>query len=246
MKITQRTLPGGRLALYRHPWLVRVTHWVNALCLIVLASSGLQILNAHPALYWGQASVFDRPWLRFATGDERAFPGWLTLPSWQDLAAGRRWHFFFAWVFVVNGLVYLLYALTSGRVRRQLLPSREQLRHIGDSLRDHLRLRFPLAEQARGYNVLQQLSYLGVVFGLAPLMWLTGLAMSPGMDARLHVLVSLLGGRQSARTLHFLTATLLTLFLAIHLAAVAAAGPLREIRSMLTGWFVFKAPPEGP
>jgi thiosulfate reductase cytochrome b subunit len=245
MKVTQRALGGGRLAIYRHPWAVRLTHWVNALCLLVLLASGLQILNAHPALYWGEASFFDRPWITFGAGNERAFPQWLTLPSWQDLAAGRRWHFFFAWAFVANGLTYLVYAFASGRLRRLLLPSRTQLENVGRSIIDHLRLRFPDQEQARGYNVLQQLSYLAVVFGLLPLMWLTGLTMSPGMDARLHFLVTLFGGRQSARTLHFLTATLLTLFFVIHLAAVVAAGPLREMRSMLTGWLVIKAPREG-
>jgi thiosulfate reductase cytochrome b subunit len=245
MKITQRTLPGGRLGLYRHPLLIRLTHWINALCLLVLLTSGLQILNAHPALYWGNASAFDRPWLAFRFSGEHAFPSWLTLPSWQDLAAGRRWHFFFAWAFVVNGLTYLIYALASGRVGRLLLPTRMQLAHIGRSIADHLRLRFPAEEEVRGYNVLQQLSYLSVVFVLLPLMLLTGLTMSPGMDARLHFLLALFGGRQSARTLHFLTATLLTLFFFIHIAAVLAAGPLREIRSMLTGWFVVKSPPEG-
>lgn len=244
MRITQRTLPGGRLALYRHPLLVRVTHWINALCLLVLLTSGLQILNAHPALYWGQVSTFAHPWLALSTHGH-AFPSWITLPSWQDLAGGRRWHFFFAWIFVLNGLTYLIYALVSGRVRELLLPSRTQLSHIGSSFMDHLRLRFPAEELARGYNVLQQLSYLAVVFLLLPLMLLTGLTMSPGMDAGLHFLVVLFGGRQSARTLHFLTASLLTLFFFIHVAAVLAAGPLREIRSMLTGWLVLKAPREG-
>jgi thiosulfate reductase cytochrome b subunit len=245
MKITQRTLPGGRLALYRHPLVIRLTHWVNALCLLVLLTSGLQILNAHPYLYWGNASAFDRPWLALGFGGEHGFPPWITLPSWQDLASGRRWHFFFAWIFVLNGLAYLVYALASGRVGRLLLPSRNQLAHIGRSIVEHLRLRFPSEELARGYNVLQQLSYLAVVFVLLPLMLLTGLTMSPGMDARLHFLLELFGGRQSARTLHFLTATLLTLFFCIHIAAVLAAGPLRELRSMLTGWFVIKSPPEG-
>lgn len=243
MKIRQRTLPGGRLALYRHPVVVRVTHWLNALCLLVLLTSGLQILNAHPALYWGQVSTFSRPWIALSSGGGHAFPPWLTLPSWQDLAAGRRWHFFFAWIFVLNGLTYLVYALISGRVRELLLPSRVQLSHIGKSIVDHLRLRF--ADEERGYNVLQQLSYLAVVFLLLPLMVLTGLTMSPGMDARLHFLLALFGGRQSARTLHFLTAMLITLFFFIHIAAVIAAGPLREMRSMLTGWFVTKAPREG-
>ena len=237
---SERALTGGRIALYRHPLAVRVTHWVNAVCLLVLVMSGLQILNAHPALYWGEASAFDHPFLSFGAGDGPAFPSWITLPGWQDLASGRSWHFFFAWMFVLNGLGYLGYALSSGRVSRVLTPDRQQLRHIGRSLRDHLRLRFPQGEEARRYNVLQKLSYLGVLFGLLPLMLLTGLTMSPGMDARLHFLTALFGGRQSARTLHFFTASALVLFFVIHIAAVVVAGPLNETRSMLTGWFVIK------
>jgi thiosulfate reductase cytochrome b subunit len=235
-----------RLALYRHPLPVRLTHWVNALCLLVLLPSGLQILNAHPALYWGQTSDFAHPWLALAADGEHAAPPWLTLPGWQDLAAGRRWHFFFAWVFVVNGLAYLTYCLGSGRLRRLLVPRDGQLKRIGHTLMDHLHFRFPAEELARGYNVLQQLSYLVVILVLLPLMVLTGLTMSPGVDAWLHFLPALLGGRQSARTLHFLTAMLLILFFLIHILAVLLAGPVREIRSMISGWLIIKTPTEGP
>jgi thiosulfate reductase cytochrome b subunit len=245
MNVTERRLPDGWLALYRHPLPVRLTHWLNALCLFVLLPSGLQILNAHPALYWGQTSNFGQPWLALAPEGQHAAPSWLTLPGWQDLAAGRRWHFFFAWVLVVNGLAYLIYCAGSGRLRRLLLPRRGQLEHIGRSLLDHLNLRFPAAELARGYNVLQQLSYLAVILVLLPLMVLTGLTMSPGVDAWLN-LPALLGGRQSARTLHFLAAALLTLFFLIHILAVLMAGPVREMRSMISGWLVIKAPTEGP
>jgi thiosulfate reductase cytochrome b subunit len=141
---------------------------------------------------------------------------------------------------VLNGLVYLGYALGSGRLRRVLAPDREQLRSIGRSLADHLRLRFPHGDAARRYNVLQKLSYLAVLFGLLPLMLLTGLTMSPGMDARLQWLTALFGGRQSARTVHFFTAAALVAFFLIHILAVLAAGPLNEMRSIVTGWFVIK------
>ncbi len=217
---------------------VRLTHWVNALCLLLLLMSGLQILNAHAALYWGETSPFDRPWISFGSGDEPAFPGWMILPGWQDLASGRRWHFFFAWLFVLNGLAYVVYALVSGRVRRVLAPDRNQLRGIGRTLVDHLRLRFAHGEAARQYNVLQKLTYLAVLFGLLPLMVATGLTMSPGMDARLNFLTVLFGGRQSARSIHFVTAAALVLFFFIHIAAILAAGPLNEMRSIVTGWFV--------
>jgi thiosulfate reductase cytochrome b subunit len=237
----ERTERDGRLAVYRHPLPVRLWHWINVVCLAVLIPSGLQILNAHPALYWGDASTFAHPWVSFAgTGDEPAFPAWITLPGWQDLAGGRRWHFFFAWIFVASGLAYVIYALASRRASRMLWPSGGELRLLGRSIVEHLRLKFPQGEEARRYNVLQKLAYLAVLFGLLPLMVLTGLTMSPGLDARLHLLTELFGGRQSARTIHFLAASALVAFLVIHLVAILAAGPLNELRSMLTGWFVLR------
>jgi thiosulfate reductase cytochrome b subunit len=241
MTTADRTLGQGRIAIYRHPLPVRLTHWMNALCLLVLLLSGLQILNAHPALYWGNDSSFSNPFVAFGSGRGPAFPSWATLPGWQDLSAGRRWHFFFAWLFVFNGLLYVIYALASRRVDKVLAPTGDQLRHIGGSIREHLMLRFPHGEEARSYNVLQKLSYLAVLFGLLPLMVATGLTMSPGMDARLHFLVEVFGGRQSARTLHFLTASTLVLFFIVHIIAVVAAGPLTELRSIITGWFVIRA-----
>ena len=234
-------LKDGSVAVYRHPLLVRITHWINALCLFVLLLSGLQILNAHPALYWGNTSVFSHPFIAFGSGQGPAFPHWLTLPGWQDLAGGRRWHFFFAWLFVLNGFLYVLYALSSRRVSEVLAPTKKQLQNIGGSIREHLRLRFPHGEEARHYNVLQKISYLVVLFGLLPLMVLTGLTMSPGMDARLQLLLEIFGGRQSARTIHFLTAMALVLFFFIHMVAMVAAGPLTELRSIVTGWFVIRS-----
>lgn len=256
----------------RHSLVVRITHWINVLSLLLMLLSGLQIFNAHPALYFGQQSDFAHPWLSMraypapgglegvtrigsaafeTTGflgasdfrghpQARGFPAWLTLPPFRSLALGRRWHFFFAWVFVLNGLAYLLYAFASGRVRGVLWPTGTAVRGIGASLRDHLRLNFPRGEAARRYNVLQQLSYLLVLFGLLPLMLLTGLTMSPAVDARVPALLDLFGGRQSARTLHFFTASALVLFFVIHLLAVLAAGPLNEMRSIVTGWFVIR------
>jgi thiosulfate reductase cytochrome b subunit len=241
MTAADRLLGGGKVAVYRHPVLIRVTHWVNALCLLVLLMSGLQILNAHPALYWGDTSHFDRPFLSLGSTETATFPTWATLPGWHDLGAGRRWHFFFAWIFVANGLTYATYTLASGRLRRNLVPTRDELQHVGRSLLDHLRLRFPQGEAARRYNVLQMSAYLAVLFGLLPLMVISGLAMSPGIDARLHLLSALFGGRQSARSIHFFTAATLLLFFFIHIAAVLAAGPLNETRSIVTGWFVIRS-----
>jgi len=171
----------------------------------------------------------------------RAFPAWLTLPSFQDLAAGRRWHFLFAWCFVINGAAYLVYGLLSGHLRRDLLPKRGELapRHLGQEVIDHARLRFPKGEAARRYNVLQKLSYLAVV-ALLLLMVLTGLTMSPGINAAFPPLLDLFGGRQSARTLHFVCATLVVLFVVVHVAMVLLSGAWNNLRSMITGRYAIE------
>jgi thiosulfate reductase cytochrome b subunit len=232
--------------------------------------SGLQIFNAHPALYLGNDSDFEHPIvemksaldgksgelrgvttvfghpfdthgvLGLSTVDdepvERGFPSWITLPGYQDLATGRRWHFFFAWLLVLNGAAYLGFGFGRGHFRRDLLPAARQWRDVGRSLVDHLRLRFPKGEAARRYNVLQQISYLLVVFVLLPLMVLAGLALSPALDAAVP-LAALFGGRQSARTVHFAIANLLVLFVLIHVVMVLLSGVWNNLRSMVTGWY---------
>lgn len=173
----------------------------------------------------------------------RGFPAWITIPSYRDLAQGRRWHFFFAWLFVINGLVYLVYGFFAGHFRRDLAPSRDQLApaHIAHEIAEHARLRFPKGEEARRYNALQKLAYLGVVFVLLPVMVLTGLTMSPGMDAAVPWLVDLFGGRQSARSIHFIAASLTVLFVIVHLAMVLVSGVWNNLRSMITGRYAIEA-----
>lgn len=172
----------------------------------------------------------------------RAFPAWATIPSFQDLAAGRRWHFFFAWLFVINGILYLSFSLLSGHFRRDLAPTADELspRHLGREVLDHARLRFPEGEEARHYNALQKLTYLAVIVVLLPLMVLTGLTMSPGVDAALPALVEIFGGRQSARTIHFITASALVLFVIVHVAMVVLSGTWNNIRSMITGRYAIQ------
>jgi thiosulfate reductase cytochrome b subunit len=172
----------------------------------------------------------------------RAFPAWATIPSFQDLAQGRRWHFFFAWLFLTNGLVYVAYGFLSGHFRRDLTPKRAQLtmRHLWHEIVDHARLRFPKGAEARQYNVLQKLAYLVVIGILLPLMVLTGLTMSPGIDAAVPALLDLFGGRQSARTIHFITASCLVAFILVHVAMVVLSGPWNNIRSMVTGRYAIK------
>jgi thiosulfate reductase cytochrome b subunit len=167
--------------------------------------------------------------------EDRAFPSWITLPGPQWLAMARRWHFFFAWVLVINGLTYLLYSLASCHLARDLAPSGPDWRGIGQSIRDHLRLRHPHGEAAKRYNILQKLAYLIVIFGLFPLLIVAGLAMSPRLDALWPGWVDLLGGRQSARTIHFVVAWTLVAFVFIHVFEVIISGLWNNLRSMITG-----------
>ncbi|MFO1324685.1 MAG: cytochrome b/b6 domain-containing protein [Burkholderiales bacterium] len=164
-----------------------------------------------------------------------AFPPWLMLPGPQWLSMARSWHFFFAWVFVLNGLAFLLYAVASRHLARDLAPTGDELRGIGASIRDHLRFRHPQGEAAKRYNVLQKLAYLVVIFVLLPLIVLMGLAMSPWLDAVLTGWVDIVGGRQSARSIHFIVAWLLVAFVAIHVFQVIVTGLWNNLRSMITG-----------
>ena len=177
----------------------------------------------------------------------RAFPDWATIPSNYNLAAGRRWHLAFAWILAIGLVGYALGSFANRHVQRDLAPTRSELspRHIWHDIKEHALLRFPTGEAALRYNILQKLSYVGVIFGLIPLMVLSGLGMSPGVDAGWPWIVDLLGGRQSARSIHFITAMLLVLFITVHLLMVLLAGPFNEIRSMITGYFRLPADRQG-
>ena len=172
----------------------------------------------------------------------RAFPSWLTIPDFQWLSMARAWHFFFAWIFVVNGLCYVVYSLWSRHLARDLWPTREQLAAIGQSIKDHLRFRHEKGEAATRYNVLQKLAYLVVIFILLPLVILMGLAMSPRIDALFTGWIDLFGGRQSARTIHFIAAWLIVAFVLIHVFQVIVTGLWNNLRSMITGRY--RVPPE--
>ncbi len=261
--------PNGKL-YYRHTLPIRLMHWINVVAFILLLMSGLQIFNAHPALYWSKSSYSAEPALMQigaqqtsqgqligvtrlfgyefdttgvlgvstdASGNvvARGFPAWITVPSTQWLAMARRWHFFFAWTLVINGVVYLLYSLLSRHLTRDLAPSRRDWRTFGQSIKDHLRFRHPRGEAAKRYNILQKLAYLGVIFGLFPLVIVAGLAMSPGLNSVLPGWIDILGGRQSARTLHFIAAWTLVAFVFIHVFEVVITGLWNNLRSMITG-----------
>ncbi len=176
-----------------------------------------------------------------AAGEEKtwAFPGWATIPTSYSLADGRRWHLFFAWVMAIGLTLYMLWSLIAGHLRRDLHVRRTEWspRHIWHDIKDHARLRFPRGSAAARYGILQKLSYIGVIFVLLPLMIATGLTMSPGLNASAPWLLDLFGGRQSARSIHFIAAWALVAFFLVHILMVLLAGPVNEVRSMITGWF---------
>ena len=169
---------------------------------------------------------------------ERAFPAWATLPGAQWLSMARSWHFFLAWIFVLNGLCYIAYGIASRHFRRDVLPNAADTRSIGRSLKDHLLFRHPQGEAAKHYNVLQKITYLVVIFVLLPAIILMGWAMSPWIGALLPGWVDIVGGRQSARTLHFIAAFLLLAFVLVHVFEVVITGLWNNLRSMITGRFV--------
>lgn len=260
--------------IYRQTGWTRLTHWIWAISLFFLLLSGLQIFNAHPALYVGRQSGFqfsnnvlaigaldsddeatgytDLFGHRFNTTgvlglsgpedeqSERAFPSWATIPSGQDLATGRVVHFFFAWMLSATLLIWLLASAVNGHLRRDLAPRAEDFRRLPHDIADHIRFRF---HHGRDYNTLQKFAYGGVLFVLLPLMILTGLAMSPSMNAAVPFLADLLGGRQTARTIHFATMLLIVVFFIIHMLMILAAGPINELRSIITGWYRTDLPP---
>ena len=167
----------------------------------------------------------------------RAFPYWITIPSGYDLQAARRWHFTFAWILAIALTLYMLRSLWNGHVRNDLHIRRREwsLSHIWHDIKDHARLRFPTGAAARDYNILQKFAYISVIFVLLPLIIFTGLTMSPAMNAAWPWLLDLFGGRQSARSIHFLCAFGLVGFFFVHMAMVILAGPVNEVRSMITG-----------
>jgi len=258
----------------RHKLATRITHWINVVAFLMLLFSGLAIFNAHPALYWGQKTDFDRPWLAMtatpapggklvghtkvggadivttgllgaSTGVDgkpqaRGFPTWLTLPPYKALVDGRHWHFFFAWLLVLNGLAYLAFGFWNGHLPKDLWPTRQDLKEIPHEIVTHAKLQFPKDERATRYNVLQKMAYGGVIVAFFVLI-LAGLTLSPRLDAGFH-LPDLFFGRQSARSIHFILAWAIVAFLGLHLFMVVASGTWNNIRSMITGRYAIEVP----
>ncbi len=169
-----------------------------------------------------------------------AFPSYLTIPSNRNLATGRIIHFFFAWILVTTLFVWLVASLINGHLRRDLVISGADLKNLPQDVKNHARLKF---HHTKEYNVLQKLAYASVLFVAFPLMILTGLSMSPNFNASAPFLLDIFGGRQSARTIHFLTMLFLIGFFVVHMLMIFAAGPINELRSIVTGWYRVDAEP---
>ncbi len=249
--------------IYRQQIWTRITHWVWAVSLFFLLLTGLQIFNAFPSLHIGLESGFDYDnavlsisgfqdgeilrgttniggWefdttgiLGASGGEVRAFPAWATIPSNQSLATGRVIHFFFAWVLFVTLVIWSVASFFNTHLMG-LIPTSRDLRDLPRDVLDHARLRF---HHGRHYSALQKLAYASVLFVALPLMILTGLAMSPSINATAPWLVDVFGGRQTARTIHFLGMVGLVGFFVVHMLMILAAGPVNELRSIITGWY---------
>jgi thiosulfate reductase cytochrome b subunit len=217
-----------------HSYNVRICHWTNVVACAYLIWSGVHIFLDFPELYWGHTGY-------------RGYPAAFRLEDWGlswdeagklgDRRWGRNYHFTVAWVFLVNGLVYVLWSLYSKHFRNRMFPGRDEwaLAHIRRELRDHLPWRSRKSAPNGTYGTLQKASYLLLIFVFVPFMILTGIAQSPGFTAAMPALLDLFGGRQSARTLHTIGTVILVLFVVVHVVEVAAAGFFTKVRSMITG-----------
>nr|WP_295667996.1 cytochrome b/b6 domain-containing protein [Sphingomonas sp.] len=220
-------------SIYRHRLTTRIWHWVNVVTIFIMIGSGLTILNGHPHLYWGPYGAnFDQPWL-----NTPHWPSYLTIPAGYNLAIARRWHLTFALVFGFGLLFLMVSSLLNKHFQRDLRVRVQELRPAAllHDLKEHLAFRFHDPKNPSAYNIFQKLSYVLVIFILIPLMIFTGLTMSPGMDAAWPWMLQLFGGRQSARSIHFIAASGLVGFIIVHLTLVILAGPINEVKSMITG-----------
>ncbi|HVR47114.1 MAG TPA: cytochrome b/b6 domain-containing protein [Candidatus Binatia bacterium] len=254
-----------RPAIYRYAFLTRASHWAWVLAFFILVGSGLQIFNASPNLDAsdksdpqrrvlaigspadgvGTTTIFGRAfvttgwlgWTNDGMGSRgaHAFSATLTIPGYQDLAGGRRWHLFFAWVAALCWLAWLISAAIKGNLREMILrPS--DLPKLWPMQAYYLKLRKTPPPHGV-YNPLQKAAYTAVLFVIAPLVVVTGLALSPGIDAIANPLTVVFGGRQFARLWHFVAMLLLLGFFVIHTFQVATQGVVNQMRSMITGWY---------
>ena len=226
-------------AIARHSAVVRVTHWITTLCFLALLVSGVEILISHPRFYWGETgNVLTPPLFKLPIPASRA-----TVPTGYGYVLpdqngwSRYLHFQAAWLAVLTGLLYVVFGLLKGHFRQNLFPARADLswRALSTVIARHLSFRPASEAEAWSYNVLQRLTYLFVIFVLFPLVIWTGLAMSPAIASAFPAAVTVLGGQQSARTIHFFVSVFLLLFLLAHVVMVCLAGFRNRMRAMITG-----------
>jgi len=223
----------------RHSALVRVTHWITALCFLALLVTGVEVLISHPRFYWGESgNIWTQPLFKIPIPASRNLvpTGYgYVLPDQNGWS--RYLHFQAAWIAVLTGVLYLLYSLTTGHLRENLLPAKADLswRAFSGAIVNHLRFKRPSEAEAWSYNVLQRLAYLFVIFVLFPLIIWTGLAMSPAFVSAIPATATAFGGQQSARTIHFFVTLALVLFLLVHVVMICIAGFRNRMRAMITG-----------
>jgi len=237
-----------------HARWVRVSHWLLTASILTLAFSGFVILMAHPRLYWGDVGNDLTPALiELPISRNHRHGGWVertpiegspsaisanrTYPIFNQNGWGRSLHFLAAWFVVLPGAIYLLAGLVTGHFRGHLWPrlGESHPRLFMAELVNHLRLEIPAATGGPDYGLLQKCAYCSVIFIAMPLAVVTGLAMSPTVAAAYPFLQSMLGGFQSARTLHFFTFVALMLFAIAHVIMVIASGFRRQMRGMTLG-----------
>ena len=238
-----------------HRLWVRLTHWLIALAVLVLIFSGVTILMAHPRLYWGNAgNDLTQPLLEIPFGPNYHHIEWSPgtaffassgspetanrlVEPWNQNGWARSLHFLAAWFFLAGLVAYLAFGFATGHARRDLWPRRDELgrTNLWQDVRAHLQLPMPAAKPGPPYAILQKLAYALVAFVALPLMFLTGITMSPAIVANYPILLDIFGGTQSARTIHFFTFAFLAIFLLVHLAMILLTGPLRQLRGMILG-----------
>ena len=215
----------------KHALSTRIWHWINVVSVTILFMSGLNISNGHRRLYWGDwGFAAEHAWLEVPR-----FPGWATIPGHYSLATARDWHVVFAWVFALGLLFFMVRALWNGHFRRDLFTKLAEWspKNVWHDIVEHLKLKFE--HEGVKFNFLQKVAYSGVIFVVLPLMIFTGMVMSPGAEAAVPWLGDLLGGRQSARSIHFICAFALLAFFVVHIALVLLSGPIKQVRDMITG-----------
>lgn len=223
----------------RHTAVVRITHWITTICFIALLVSGAEIVISHPRFYWGEVgnvltpSLFELPIPASRSSVPTGYG--FVLPDQNGWS--RYLHFQGAWVLLFTGLLYTVASLLTGHLRNSLLPRAADLTWgvLASTIANHLRFKPPGESEAGSYNVLQRFTYLVVIFVLFPLMLWTGLAMSPAITSAFPATVTVFGGQQSARTLHFFGSVLLVLFLLVHILMVYRSGFKNRTRAMITG-----------